>query len=181
MELAKLIVLVRHATVTETADGRLDDSGLRMTDTVAKELAKISPDRIFSSPASRARRTADLIAGTLRLSVLEDVRLVERKAERLRENDFRVRWIESFDSVMSRITSFFADAPEGVSLAVTHKESIRAAILAALGMDDITGSGIKVMNCSLTTMAVTNGSTRLLSIGSPTLTSGLVKSIGEAL
>jgi broad specificity phosphatase PhoE len=178
--LARVVVLVRHATVVETSDSQLDDSGLMMANAVAKELAKISPNHIFSSPAPRARLTADIIAGNLRLSVKEDPRLVERRAERLKENDFRVRWLEGFDSVMSRLTSFFGDAPAGVSLAITHKESIRAAISAVLGMDDVTGSGTRVANCSLTTIVITNGSTRLLSIGSPALTQGLVKRIGEA-
>lgn len=174
-----MIVLVRHATVMETTYRQLDDSGLRMADTVAKELAKISPDRIFSSPVPRSTRTANIIAGRLRLNVIEDVRLVERKAAR-NGNDL-IKWLESFDSVMSRIASFFADVPEGVSLAVTHREPIRAAISAVLGMDDVAGSGIRVANCSLTTIAFANSATRLLSIGSPTLTTGIVKSIGEAL
>jgi broad specificity phosphatase PhoE len=176
-----VIVLVRHASVMETSDSQLSASGVEMTNTVAKELARISLDHIFSSPAPRSRRTADIIAASLRLRVLEDERLVERKAERLKENDFRVKWLESFDSVISRMTSFIADAPAGISLAVTHKESIRATISGLLGLDDMTGSGLKVTNCSLTTIAVTNDATRLLSIGSPILNEGLVKRIEEAL
>jgi broad specificity phosphatase PhoE len=176
---AKVIVLVRHATVSKASESQLDESGLRMARSVASELTKLSPEHIFSSPAPRARQTADIISRRLNLVVLEDVRLAERGAERLKENDFRVKWLESFDSVMSRMASLFADAPFGVSVAVTHKESIRAAISSALGMDEATCSGVKVDNCSLTTIALSDAAPRLLSLGSPTVTWDLKRRIVE--
>ena len=178
--MSKVIVLVRHASAKESSPTQLSASGLEMAEAIAKELTKIAPDNIFSSPTLRARRTADIIAASLRLRVINDARLDEREAERLGKNDFRVNWLESFDSVISRITSFMADAPTGISVAVTHKESIRAAIAPLMGLDDITGRGLRVDNCSLTTIALVNDTTRILSIGSPNLTTGLVKRIGES-
>jgi broad specificity phosphatase PhoE len=179
--MSKVIVLVRHARAADSSVDQLSGSGVEMTRTIAKEFAKVSSGGIFSSPTPRARQTADIIADCLRLRVLEDERLDERKGERLKQNDYKVSWLESFDSVMSRTTSFLADAPEGISLAITHKEPIRAAISSILGLDNLTGWGLTVNECSLTTIAVTNNENRLLSIGSPVLTEGLVKRIGEAL
>jgi broad specificity phosphatase PhoE len=178
--LHRVIVLVRHASAKENSASQLSAKGLEMAETVAKELTKISPDHLFSSPTPRARITADIIAGSLRQSVIEDKRLDERKGERLKQNDYRVSWLENFDSVMSRVSSFVIDAPAGISLAVTHKEPIRAAISSILGLDDLTSWGLTVNECSLTTITVTNEASRFLSIGSPVLSEGLLKRIGDA-
>jgi len=78
------LILVRHAQplAEETSDGRpadpeLSEAGVDQARAVANWLAKQSVDRIVSSPAKRAQRTANLSATRLGLAVSVDERLCD--------------------------------------------------------------------------------------------------------
>lgn len=78
------LILIRHAQplAEETSDGRpadpdLSETGVDQARAVADWLARRAVDRILSSPARRARRTAEFSATRLGLQVSVDERLCD--------------------------------------------------------------------------------------------------------
>src|SRR5437899_3143737 len=78
-------LLLRHAETTAPglfhcaeSDVGLGDRGRRQAESVARELARLRPDALFSSALRRAHETAEVIAATCRLKV----QLVEALHER---------------------------------------------------------------------------------------------------
>jgi broad specificity phosphatase PhoE len=77
---------VRHGESTYNAEGRLQgqsdrpvlsERGRRQSAAAAEALAAFPIDAIYSSPLSRARQTAEIIAGRLGLEIRSDARLKE--------------------------------------------------------------------------------------------------------
>lgn len=80
----KNIYLVRHGEALDdvnntfggAADDPLTEKGERLAKELAEEIKKLNPQKIYSSPLQRARKTAEIIASILNLplEVVEDLR-----------------------------------------------------------------------------------------------------------
>jgi broad specificity phosphatase PhoE len=83
-----LLYLVRHGETTYNAEGRiqgqsdapLSELGRRQSEAVAKALAAVPIEAIYSSPLRRAQETAEPISARLKLPVIDDPRLMELDA-----------------------------------------------------------------------------------------------------
>ncbi|HEX9742719.1 MAG TPA: histidine phosphatase family protein [Nitrospiraceae bacterium] len=79
------ILLVRHGETDWNRSGRvmgtrpvpLNQNGLTQAARLALELTALKAPALYSSPVVRARQTADILAATLRLSVVEEPGLSE--------------------------------------------------------------------------------------------------------
>lgn len=116
--------------------------------------------RLYSSPQTRAARTAEALAVALDVPVVADGRLAELRApeafahpvtvrewdalleERLRRPDARVSGVESWTEQRGRVREFL-DARCPVSGAgghwvlVSHSETLQALLFELLGLDDV--------------------------------------------
>ncbi len=161
------IVFWRHGRTAWNAERRfqgqtdvpLDETGLTQAARAAKSLARMRPHRIISSDLSRARATAEALAGLTGLTVNEDIALRETFAgewQGLTRTELEERfgaeladWSagsevrpgggetrrEVADRMVSSIDRALADVPPGQTLVVaTHGGSARAAIGALLGL-----------------------------------------------
>jgi phosphohistidine phosphatase len=91
----KTLILLRHAKSSwkdeslEDIERPLNDRGVRATEVIGNYIRKhkIVPDLVISSPATRARQTADLVlkAARLKLQPRFDERIYEASAHRLLE------------------------------------------------------------------------------------------------
>lgn len=81
----RMVVLLRHGQTDYNVagrmqghiDSRLTEDGLAQAVAVAPDVAKVAPERIISSDLSRARDTAEFVAGACGLPVVLDQRLRE--------------------------------------------------------------------------------------------------------
>jgi probable phosphoglycerate mutase len=161
------IVFWRHGRTAWNAERRfqgqtdvpLDETGLTQAARAATSLARMRPHRIISSDLSRARATAEALAGLTGLTVDEDIALRETFAgewQGLTRTELEERfgaeladWSagseirpgggetrrEVADRMVSSIDRALADVPPGQTLVVaTHGGSARAAIGALLGL-----------------------------------------------
>ncbi len=94
----------------------LTDLGREQASLAAEALADRSVVRILSSPAVRARQTADLIAARLGLEVVEEPMLLEKGLD------------EDKASVQDRIRTLLARDMPGNTVAVTHGDTIGFAV-----------------------------------------------------
>ncbi|SDW15386.1 histidine phosphatase family protein [Paenibacillus sp. CF384] len=125
--------LIRHGETDWNTEGRaqgqsdiaLNDTGRLQAHTLAERLRNESWDVIFSSDLSRAKETADIVAKLMGLTVLTDSRLREMYKGEMEGTTLKERiqkwgeqWerlapgLESEDSIVSRGTSFIAEAAE---------------------------------------------------------------------
>ena len=120
-----MILWVRHGQSTWNAMDRmqghelsppLTDLGRDQAAQAAEALVDRNVVRIFSSPAVRARQTADLIADRLGLEVVEEPLLLEKGLD------------EDKTSVLDRIREFLALDLPGDTVAVSHGDVIGYAV-----------------------------------------------------
>ena len=161
------LIFVRHArtrgNVVGAVQGRgpLDEVGRAQAMALAERLAGEHISAVYSSPALRARQTAEAVAGRLGLPVRRSMLLRDlnygRFAGALRADVMRdapgllERWRASphavrFDGgdtiadLRTRITRFIARAARAHAgttvLAATHDSPVRVAASLALGLDD---------------------------------------------
>jgi len=118
-----VIVWLRHGESTWNAQGRLQhrnpsppltDLGRAQALVAASELTE-RVTSLVTSPAARARETAEIVGSVLGLVVEVDDRLVERDRD------------ESADDVGSRIRDLLDDRP-GDLLLVSHGDTIAVAV-----------------------------------------------------
>jgi broad specificity phosphatase PhoE len=148
------LMLMRHGETVWNAEHRfttrtdveLSAAGLEQAAEAARALSAVGIDRVFASPLSRARRTAELIAAAQATDcpVLVDERLTEidagpfdgKTTEELEagpQAEAFAGWhtdgdpvfpegTETFDHALERITAFFADHHDepGTTLIATH-------------------------------------------------------------
>lgn len=164
---ARRIVFWRHGRTTWNAERRfqgqtdipLDDTGLAQAARAATVLARLKPHRIHSSDLSRARATADALAGITGLAVHEDAGLRETYAgqwqgltrteleEQFGEDlqlwaagsEIRPGGGETRSEVAGRMLAAVDRALEGMApgetlVVATHGGAARAAIGALLGL-----------------------------------------------
>lgn len=119
-----MICWLRHGESTWNAAGRmqhrdptppLTELGRLQSRTAAEHLRGTTFDALLSSPAVRARQTADVVAEALGLSVRVDERLVERDRD------------ETVEHVRERVRAVLADH-HGDLLVVSHGDTIAVAV-----------------------------------------------------
>lgn len=183
-----MIAFVRHGQTAANAQGRLQgrsdlplsDLGREQAAAVAAAFADAKPVRVCSSPLTRARDTAALIAAPHGLTVEVDERLIEvdygewegRSLGEVRAEDwgawradaqFSPPGGESLATVQERVASFVADAlTDDLVIAVSHVSPIKAAVCVALGVDEAATWRMFLDLASVTRVGAQGGGTPFL-------------------
>ena len=179
-----IIGFVRHGVTAWNKEGRaqgssnipLDEEGVETAKKLALRLADEEWDVIFTSPLTRARQTADLIAAQSGVKVMEDERLRERSGgliegttELERQQKWGPQWreldlqFETAENVVARGLEFVNEQvqknPNQRLLVVSHGSFIKRIIVALMEDDKYT---IKIDNASLTIINIEKKSCLLL-------------------
>ena len=145
---------VRHGESTYNAEGRLQgqsdrpvlsERGRRQSAAAAEALAAFPVEAIYSSPLSRARQTAEIIAGRLGLEIRSDPRLKEIDVG-VFEDRLRSELAAVYPKELARWVSGDAEfrIPGGESrrdLARRGAEALEAIAAAGLGQVVVVGHG----------------------------------------
>lgn len=191
-----LLVLVRHGQSEVNTKGifsssrdlyPLTEKGREQAQAVAQELKKLNVSKMYSSPVLRAVETASIISTTLGVSFEQDERLAERgfgKLEGTSGTDYSWRFsrdsgIEEFGILAARMNSFMNDLSDGVIVAVTHGDTMRAPALRILGLDETSGFGLKAFNANVAIIQIKNGWHALIAFGMPVINEDLLKKIPD--
>ncbi len=172
-ESSSLILLIRHGQSEGNLSGVLSRNqnelpltglGVEQAEFVAKELLKIRVDGVISSPLLRARQTAEIIARETGKNLSIENGLNERDFGELDGSVVdkytwrfeRGKGVESFDNIYKRVESFMDGVrEESVVVGVTHGDTIRAPVLKLLGLDEISGFGLRIYNANITVIEKT--------------------------
>ncbi|PID24752.1 histidine phosphatase family protein [Sporosarcina sp. P7] len=179
-----IIGFVRHGVTAWNKEGRaqgssnipLDKEGIETAKKLALRLANEKWDVIFTSPMTRARQTADLLARQSGIEVVEDDRLRERSGgliegttEPERQQKWGPQWreldlkFETAESVVARGLEFVNEQIEKNRhqrlIVVSHGSFIKRIIVAL--MEDETYT-VKIDNTSLTIINIEEKSCLLL-------------------
>ncbi|PIC79000.1 histidine phosphatase family protein [Sporosarcina sp. P18a] len=179
-----IIGFVRHGVTAWNIEGRaqgssnipLDEEGIETAKKLALRLASEEWDVIFTSPMTRARQTADLLARQSGVEVVEDDRLRERSGgliEGTTESERQQKWgpqwreldlqFETAESVVARGLEFVNEQIEKNRhqrlIVVSHGSFIKRIIVAL--MEDETYT-VKIDNTSLTIINIEEKSCLLL-------------------
>lgn len=179
-----IIGFIRHGVTAWNKEGRaqgssdipLDAEGRETAEKLALRLMNEEWTTIFTSPMTRARQTADIIAKQLHCAVVEDGRLRERSGgliEGTTEQERQQKWgpdwraldlkFETPDSVVARGLAFVAEQalinPQQKILVVSHGSFLKRIIGALL---DDPSYEVKIANTSLTIIDVENKSCSIL-------------------
>jgi glucosyl-3-phosphoglycerate phosphatase len=187
------LLIWRHGRTEWNATGRmqgqsdvaLDETGIRQAHEAAPLLAAEQPDAIVSSDLTRARVTAEALAGLLRLPVALDKRLRETYfgpwqgmtseeiaaayphefAAWTRGEHFSIAGAEKHAEVATRMVAGIEDAldaTDGTLVVVTHGAAARRAVGALLGWpDEVVGKLGPLGNCRWTELRHTATGWRL--------------------
>jgi broad specificity phosphatase PhoE len=176
------VLFVRHGQTDANRNGvllgRLDpplnDTGREQAAVVAARVALLQPARIVTSPLVRAMETAQVVAIACGLDVDVDARLIEvdygeYDGIALAElpSDLVWKWRndaefappggESLASVGKRMGEYTREVldslAEGPLVAVSHVSPIKAAVLWALGLSDLSAWRLRLDNASVTRLA----------------------------
>jgi probable phosphoglycerate mutase len=185
------LILVRHGQTDAALEGRtqgridnpLNATGLRQAIAVRERLLEYAPDAIYSSPAARARTTAEPLAQALALPVALDPRLLEMdfgaldnrtSAEmREREPEFMDRWSasdpadlrmpggETLREVAERVAACASEVvtahPEQTVVLCSHNFALRMLICHALGLPVAAFRNFRVDLASFSVVATREG------------------------
>ncbi len=193
----KLVIFVRHgesvgnATNTLSSDVKsssLTETGIAQAQRAADKLSHLPRmDRLFASPVQRAWQTGEIISKQVALEEVRDDLLWERGLGELNNKHFEsarevneailgeirsgyAHGLESWDALKSRMWKFTTGVPEGITIAVSHRDPI-ASVLAELDpqYDDdlISGEQLKIPPASFTLIDV--GSRSIIAIGRDSL------------
>ncbi|PIC57147.1 histidine phosphatase family protein [Sporosarcina sp. P12(2017)] len=179
-----IIGFVRHGVTAWNKEGRaqgssnipLDEEGMETVKKLALRLADEDWDLIFTSPMTRARQTADLIAAQSGIEVMEDDRLRERSGgliegttEQERQQKWGPQWreldlqFETGENVVARGLEFVNEQvqknPNQRLLVVSHGSFIKRVIVALMEDEKYT---VKIDNASLTIINIEKKSCLLL-------------------
>ncbi len=175
------IYLIRHGQTDWNKEGRfrgradvpLNDYGHREAEALAKHLATVGANACYSSPLSRARETAEIIARPHSLEVSPDDGIIDvdygewqgvpedeaRKQhaeiyQRWRERPHHTKFPngESLAMVRKRalasLETIRADNSDGVALVVAHKAVTKVLMCAVLGLGNAAFWRIRQDNCA---------------------------------
>lgn len=163
------LYLIRHGETDWNADGRIQghsdiDLNARGQEQARRLAARMAEEgefaAIYSSPLQRAYRTAESLRRALNLSIISDVRLLERslgQLEGLTMSEIQLRFPEvhrawhdggtrphipgeeTREDFVRRVQTFIADVrakhPEGRIAVVTHGGTINMLLMASLNLD----------------------------------------------
>jgi broad specificity phosphatase PhoE len=187
----KAIIFVRHgeseANVAKIQANEIDKypltaRGRSQVERLTQELILIRLNALYSSPVLRAAETAGIISRRLNIPVQVNRALTERdwgKANGTVVSTFEEEvdlclaadryGIESISSITKRVTEFMAGLGSGVSVAVTHADVIRAALVHVLGVshDEFSSYGIVPEKATMTVVKVSQGKFEAVAIGAP--------------
>jgi broad specificity phosphatase PhoE/ribonuclease HI len=187
-EIPTMIYFVRHGETiltptrkfsgTGSLDPELTEDGLAQAERVASEVAKLAPEILISSPLKRARQTADAIARTAGLEVIEDSDWFElsfgtwdgKSIEEVREEspDEYQAWLnsssyrpgggESYDEARIRIDAaldkLVGEYPGKKVVVVTHNGVIKSAANLAIGGPNDGVFHMDATPCSISSISI---------------------------
>lgn len=179
-----IIGFVRHGVTAWNKEGRaqgssnipLDEEGVETAKKLALRLASEEWDVIYTSPMTRARQTADLLARQSGIEVVEDNRLRERSGgliEGTTESERQQKWgpqwreldlqFETAENVIARGLEFVNErvrkTPNQRLIVVSHGSFIKRIIVALMEDEKYT---VKIDNASLTVINIEEKSCLLL-------------------
>ena len=164
----------------------LNEAGLKQAETVALRLAKCRASAVITSPLSRARRAAEIIAGDSRKIVVWDD-LTEQyfgEWEKMTLPDIRAKYNEEYKAWLAgtgnvpggereteifnrarRIVEKLREIEDGETIVVSHGGILRYILLAWLrGECSPVFWHMRLDNCSITTAEIRNGKCTLCSV-----------------
>jgi len=189
----KTIIFVRHgeseSNVAKIQADAIDKypltvRGRSQVERLTQDLALLRPNTLYSSPVLRAAETAGIISRRLNIPVQVNVALVERgwgRANGMRVSTFEEEvdlclaadryGIESVSSITKRVAEFMEELSPGITVAVTHADVIRCAVVHVLGInhDEFSSFGI-VPETATMTVVKEQGKFEVVVIGSPRAT-----------
>ena len=192
-----LLVLVRHGQSEVNTKGifsssrdsyPLTETGKAQAGAISEELKKLNVSRVYSSPVLRAVETATIISTNLGLSFEQDERLAERGFGSLEGTSYSgYSWrmkkeaygVEEFGILCARMNSFMNDLGNGVIVAVTHGDTMRAPALRMLGLDETSGFGLRAYNANIAVIQIKDGWHALIAFGMPIVSEELLKKIPD--
>jgi probable phosphoglycerate mutase len=202
-----IIVMIRHGQSVSNVNRILShdlnaypltEEGREQAKRVGKEISRLSPKKVFTSPILRAYQTATIIGEENGLIPIIDDRLKERYLGELNNKQFEpnehwklklakkeieIKGIENWELLRRRIREFINDlrrTENGVIVAVSHSDPIRAAISDMMDMDDVSAWGIKIPNGSITTLSC-DDECNILTIGTPFFTQQVLDRLKEKI
>lgn len=173
-----ILTPTRKFSGTGSLDPELTADGLAQADRVAKEIAKLEPEVLISSPLKRARQTADAIARATKLQVIEDEdwfelsfgtwdgkSIEEVKAESpadyqawLNSSSYRPGGGESYDEARLRVDAalekVLAQYPGQKVVVVTHNGVIKSAANLVIGGPNDGVFHMDATPCSITSVSL---------------------------
>jgi probable phosphoglycerate mutase len=197
----KTIILVRHgesesnvAKIQTDATDKypLTVRGRSQVERLTQDLALVGPNALYSSPVLRAIETAGIISRRLNIPVQVNPALVERgwgRANGMRVSTFEEEvdlclgadryGIEPISSITKRVAEFMEGLSIGITVAVTHADVIRSAVIQALGInhDEFSSFGIVPETATMTVVKEQQqGKFEVVAIGSPRATERISRS-----
>ena len=173
-----ILTPTRKFSGTGSLDPELTADGLAQAARVAAEVAKLKPEVLISSPLQRARQTADAIAATTGLEVIEDKdwyelsfgswdgkSIEEVKAENpddyqawLNSSSYRPGGGESYDEARIRVEAAMekvvAEYPGKNVVVVTHNGVIKSAANIAIGGPNDGVFHMDATPCSISSISI---------------------------
>src|SRR5271167_4937590 len=195
----KTIIFVRHgeseSNVAKIQANEIDKypltaRGRSQVERLTQELALVRPNALYSSSVLRAAETAGIISRRLNIPVQVNRALMERdwgRANGTRVSTFEEEvdlclaadryGIESISSITKRVAEFMEGLSPGVSVAVTHADVIRGALVHVLGInhDEFSSYGIVPETATMTVVKVRQGKFVVVAIGSPRATGTILR------
>lgn len=176
----RTVILVRHGVYDED-DARDPSVGKALTDR-GREQARLTGERLahlpthvdalWSSTFTRARQTADIIGGVLKMTPLRDTDLCECTPPTTREDIMKRERPGALDSCTAQIdrdfARYFRPSPERDSLVVivAHGNIIRSLMARAVGLDPMRWLNMSIANCSVSQFEIRpDGRIRVISFG----------------
>jgi len=195
----KTIIFVRHgeseSNVAKIQANEIDKypltaRGRLQVEQLTQELALTRPNALYSSPVLRAAQTAEIISRRLNVQVQANVALTERDWGRANgtivstfeeEVDLCLAadryGIESISSITKRVAEFMESLGSGISVAVTHADIIRGALVHALGIsyDEFSSYGIVPEKATMSVVQMRQGKLSVVAIGAPRATDTMLR------
>jgi broad specificity phosphatase PhoE len=198
----KIVIFVRHgeseSNVAKIQANEIDKypltaRGRSQVERLTQDLALIRPNALYSSPVLRAAETAGIISRALNIPMQMNQALMERDWGRANgtvvstfeeEVDLLLAadryGIESILSITERVAEFMEGLSTGVSVAVTHADVIRGALVHAFQMndDEFSSYGIVPEKATMTVLKMSQGKFEVVTIGSPRATDTILRTTG---
>ncbi|MDE1828035.1 MAG: histidine phosphatase family protein [Candidatus Micrarchaeota archaeon] len=196
-----IVIFVRHGqsetnlnkVLSSKTDGYpLTELGISQAREVAQKLQKIQkPACFFSSPIQRAIQTAQIISEAIAVRPKLEERIRERGFGSFEDMGFESkeimrrfvadeirsdysRGMEGWETLKGRMRGFMEGLPEGVSLAISHYDPIRAAVAAIdkkYDDDLMPNAQAPIPNSSITVLDIANR--KIIQMGKGTIDGGL--------